>query len=65
MTLTSLRLEVGNAMHDDMMQEQGFVVDLDVSREQATEVLHIPVGESARSECCSCVFPSVRLCHDV
>ncbi len=42
MTLTSFRLEVGDTMHDDMMKEQGFVVDLDVSRQQAAEVLHIP-----------------------
>lgn len=42
MTLTSFGLEVGDAVHDDMVKEQGFVVDLDVSGEQATEVLHIP-----------------------
>lgn len=42
MTITSFRLKVGDAVHDDVMEEQGFVVDLDVSREQATEVLHIP-----------------------
>lgn len=42
MTLTSFRLKVGDAVHDDMVKEQGFVVDLDVSREQAAEVLHIP-----------------------
>lgn len=41
-TATSFGLEVGDAMHDDMMKEQWFVVDLDVSGEQATEVLHIP-----------------------
>lgn len=39
--LTSFRLEVGDAVHDDMVKEQGFVVDLDVSGEQAAEVLHI------------------------
>lgn len=38
---TSLGLKVWNAMHDDMMKEKGFVVDLDVSGKQATEVLHI------------------------
>lgn len=42
MTLTSFRLKVGNAVHDDMVKEQGFVVDLDVSGEQAAEILHIP-----------------------
>lgn len=42
MKLTSFRFEVGDAMHDDMMEEQGFIVDFDVSGEQATEVLHIP-----------------------
>lgn len=40
-TPTSFRLEVGDAVHDDMVKEQGFVVDLDVSGEQATKVLHI------------------------
>lgn len=39
---TSFGLKVGDAMHDDMMEEQWFVVDLDVSGEQAAEVLHIP-----------------------
>lgn len=42
MTLTPLGLKVWDAMHDNVMKEQGFVVDLDVSREQAAEVLHIP-----------------------
>lgn len=42
MTITSFRLKVGDAVHDDMVKEQGFVVDLDVSGEQTTEVLHIP-----------------------
>lgn len=42
MTLTSFRLEVGDAVHDDMVKEQGFVVDLDVSGQQAAKVLHIP-----------------------
>lgn len=41
MTLTSLGLKVGDAVHDDVMKEQGFVVNLDVSGQQATEVLHI------------------------
>lgn len=42
MFVTSFRLKVGDAMHDDVVKEQGFVVDLDVSGEQATEVVHIP-----------------------
>lgn len=41
MSVTSFRLKVGDAVHDDMVKEQGFVVDLDVSGEQATEVVHI------------------------
>lgn len=28
-------------MHDDVMQEQRLVVDLNVTREQPTEILHI------------------------
>ena len=40
--LTSFGLEVWDAVQDHMVKEQGFVVDLDMSREQATEVLHIP-----------------------
>ena len=40
--LTSFGLEVGDPVQDDVMKEQGFVVDLDVSGEQAAEVLHIP-----------------------
>lgn len=41
-TLASLGLEVGDAMHDDVMEEQRLVVDLDVSGQQAAKVLHIP-----------------------
>lgn len=44
MLVTSFGLEVGDAVHDDVMKEQRFVVDLDVSGEQATEVVHIPEG---------------------
>lgn len=39
--LTSFRLKVGDAMHDNMMQEQRLIVDLNVAREQSTEILHI------------------------
>lgn len=42
MSVTSFRLKVGDAVHDDVVKEEGLVVDLDVSREQATEVVHIP-----------------------
>lgn len=41
-TLTSLGLEVGNAVQDDVMKEQRLVIDLDVAGQQAAEVLHIP-----------------------
>ena len=43
-TLTSFGLKVGDAVHDDVVKEQWLVVDLDVSGEQAAEVLHIPGG---------------------
>lgn len=39
---TSFGLKVGNAVHDDMVKKQRFVVDLDVSAEQTAEVVHIP-----------------------
>lgn len=39
---TSFRLKVGDAMHDDVMQEQRLVVDLNVAGEQPAEILHIP-----------------------
>lgn len=42
MFVTSFGLKVGDSVHDDVMKEQGFVVDLDVSGEQAAEVVHIP-----------------------
>lgn len=40
--LASLGLKVGDAVHDDVMEEQRLVVDLDVSGQQAAKVLHIP-----------------------
>lgn len=46
MIVTSFGLKVGDAVHDDVVKEQGFVVDLDVSREQATEVVHVSGGET-------------------
>lgn len=62
MILTSFRLEVGDAMHNDMVKEQGFVVDLDVSREQAAEVLHISEQKERHEH--AAMFPSVKLDHD-
>ena len=49
-TLTSFRLKVGDAVHDDVVKEQGFVVDLDVSGEQTAEVLNIPKHGRGREE---------------
>lgn len=40
--LTSFGLEVWDPVHDDVVQKQGLVVDLDVTGEQTAEVLHIP-----------------------
>lgn len=40
---TSFRLKVGDAMHDHMVQEQGLVVHFDGAREEAAEVVHVPV----------------------
>lgn len=44
--ITSLRLKVGNSMHDDMMQEERLVVHFDGTRQQATEVMDIPGSET-------------------
>lgn len=47
---TSFRLEVGDAMHDHMVQKQGLVVHFDGAREQAAEVMHVPgAGTGAAS----------------
>lgn len=40
--LTSFRLKVGDTVHDDVVQEERFVVDFDVPRQKAIEVSHIP-----------------------
>lgn len=40
--LTSFRLKVGDTVHDNVVQEERFVVDFDVSRQKAIEVTHIP-----------------------
>lgn len=47
---TSFRLEVGDAVHNHMVQKQGLVVHFDGAREQTTEVVHIPgAGRGATS----------------
>lgn len=47
---TSFRLEVGDAVHDHMVQKQGLVVHFDGAREQAAEVMHVPgAGTGAAS----------------
>lgn len=43
--LTSFRLKVGDAVHDNVVEEERFVVDFDVSRQKAVEVSHIPADE--------------------
>lgn len=40
--LASFGLKVGDAVHYDVVQEEGLVVDLDVARQQAVEVAHVP-----------------------
>lgn len=40
---TSFRLKIRDAMHDDMVKEQGLVVDFYVAREETSEVMHIPI----------------------
>ena len=46
--LTSFGLKVGDAMHDDMMQEQRLVVDLYVSGQKTVEVSHIPADNGEK-----------------
>lgn len=43
--LTSFRLKVGDAVHDNVVKEERFVVDFDVSRQKAVEVSHIPADK--------------------
>ena len=48
--ITSFRLEVGDAVHDHMVQKQGLVVHFDGAREQAAEIMHVPgAGRGAAS----------------
>lgn len=52
---TSFRLEVGDAVHDHVVQKQGLVVHFDGAREQAAEIMHVPGARkgaaSARKAC--------------
>lgn len=40
---TSFRLKIRDAMHDDMVKEQGLVVDFYVARKKTSKVMHIPI----------------------
>lgn len=51
MLFTSFGLEIGDAMHDDMVEEQRLVVDLNLARKQAAEVLHIPEKRKEKLHC--------------
>jgi len=42
---TSFRLKIRDAMHDDMVKEQGLVVDFYVPRKETSKVMHIPIQE--------------------
>lgn len=42
--LTAFRLKVGDAVHDDMVEEEGLVVHLDAARQEPTEVMDVPRG---------------------
>lgn len=46
-TPTAFGLEVGNAVHDDVVEEEGLVVHLDAAREEPTEVMDVPGGRQA------------------
>lgn len=41
-SFTSFRLEIGDAVHYDMVKKQRLVVDLNLSGKQAAEVLNVP-----------------------
>lgn len=60
-THTSFRLEVGDAVHDHVVQKQGLVVHFDGAREQAAEVMHIPgagTGAASAKEASTGAAPS-------
>lgn len=46
---TAFGLEVGNAVHDDVVEEEGLVVHLDAAREEPTEVMDVPGGQTGSS----------------
>jgi len=46
---TAFRLEVGDAVHDDVVEEEGLVVHFDAARQKPTEVMDVPGGVTGRS----------------
>lgn len=46
---TAFRLKVGDAMHDDVVEEEGLVVHFDAAREEPTEVMDVPGGQTGSS----------------
>ena len=44
---TAFRLEVGDAVHDDVVEEEGLVVHLDAAGQETTEVMDVPKGGQA------------------
>lgn len=46
---TAFRLKVGDAVHDDVVEEEGLVVHLDAAREEPTEVMDVPGGQTGSS----------------
>lgn len=51
---TAFGLEVGDAVHDDVVQEEGFVVHLDAAGQQPAEVVDVPVGRGQGGEVGGC-----------
>lgn len=47
---TSFRLKIRDAMHDDMVKEQGLVVDFYVARKKTSKVMHIPIHTHSNTE---------------
>lgn len=46
---TAFGLEVGDAVHDDVVEEEGLVVHLDAAGQQPAEVVDVPAGGTGRS----------------
>lgn len=46
---TAFGLEVGDAMHDDVVQEERLVVHFDAAGEESAEVMDVPTGHTGRS----------------